>query len=687
MTDDKLIKEAHKRFALAAEVESKGREERLDDVKFVRLGEQWPEAVRRDRERPGAERPMLTINRLFQFRNQVINEIRQNSPSIKFKQADGDGHEKAAAMREDLVRAIQYNSNAEVAYDTAAEWQVDTGLGYFRIVTDYASDDAFEQDIFIKRIADPNKVYFDPDSTEPDGSDAKWAFVVEEYTRDEFEATFSVDMTGWQDGAIGDSMGWYSKDGVRVAEYFKIECKPRTLVQLDDGATAWKDELPEDYHTFIVKERKSEHKVCKWYKIAGDQLLDETELPTSYIPVVPVIGSEVWIEGKRHLHGLTRHAKDPARLYNYMQSANTELLALAPRSPYIAAVGQLEGMEKEWQSANRVNITVLEYNPIDVMGNVLPPPRREPAPATNPGFESAMARSVDDIKATMGIYDASLGNREAEQSGKAILSQQRQASIGNFHFQDNLARSLKHAGKIINEMLVVYDTQRLIQVIGEDGTERSVVVDPNAPEAYQEINGAEIYNLAKGKYSVVVDVGPSYASKRQEAAESQMQLAQTDPQLMQIAGDLIIKNMDWPGAEDIAERKKAMLPPQILEIINKDKQSQVDPQVEQQMNQMANQMEQMSQALMEAQSGERLKEEELEIKRFEAQTKRLEAQHKIAMESTGLFHEMALASVAQTMSEPNDGEAEDTDEPETPPEMAQPPAMPTQQTLPGGMQQ
>jgi hypothetical protein len=668
--NDKLIAEAHKRFALAADADSEERIKRIDDVRFVRLGEQWPEAVRRDRERPGAERPMLTINRLFQFRNQVINEMRQNSPSIKFKQADGEAHEKAAAMREDLIRRIQYDSSADTAYDTAAEWQVDTGLGYFRIVTDYCDPDTFEQDVKIKAVVDPNKVFTGP-YVEPDGSDMQWCFVCEDYTRDEFEAEFpDVEVASWNADGKGNARGWYGPDAVRVAEYFVIESKPKTLALLQDGSTAWKDEIPAEYHGLITKERKSEQRVCKWYKLAGDKILDETELPTSYIPVIPVLGSVVWLDGKRHVHGLTRHAKDSARLYNYMQSANTELLALAPRSPYIAAAGQLEGYETEWTNANRINISVLEYNPIDIMGNVLPPPRRELAPGTNPGFESAMARSVDDIKSTMGIFDASLGNRESDQSGKAILSQQRQASIGNFHFADNLARSLKHAGRVINEMLVVYDTQRLVQIVGEDGTEKSIVVDPNAPEAYQEIEGTEVYNLSKGKYSVVVDVGPSYASKRQEAAESQMQLVQADPSLMQIAGDLIIKNMDWPGAEDIAERKKAMLPPQILQIIDKDKKDNLPPEISQQMNQMAQQMEEMSQALQQAQDVNRIKEEELEVKRFEAQTKRLEVDHKIAIESTGLFHEIASASVASVLQQPNDGEIEEEPQ-EVQPEMAQ----------------
>jgi hypothetical protein len=290
----------------------------------------------------------------------------------------------------------------------------------------------------------------------------------------------------------------------------------------------------------------------------------------------------------------------------------------------------------------------------------------------------------------MGIFDASLGNRESEQSGKAILSQQRQASIGNFHFQDNLARSLQHAGKIINEMLVVYDTERAVQVVGEDGRERRIIVDPQSPEAYQETEQGEVYNLAKGKYSVVVDVGPSYATRRQEAVEAQVQMAQSDPSLMQIAGDIIIGNMDWPGAEEIAKRKRAMLPPQIMQILDDESNKDQDPQVVAMLNQMADQVEQLSQALQQAQSERELAEEKLEIERFNAQTKRLEANHKIAVESTGLFHEMAMAAVAQTVNEPNDGEAENPDEAHDQAEMqpmAQQPATPEMaQPTPGGAQ-
>lgn len=695
--EQKLVEQAHKHFALSSGAESESRAERLDDVKFVRLGDQWPENVKRDREQPGRERPCLVINRLFQFRNQVINEIRQNSPSIKFKQADGEAHEKAAAVREDLVRRIQYDSSADIAYDTAAEWQVDTGLGWFRVYTDYCDPDSFEQDVKIAAVYDPFKVYDDPRSVELDGSDAKFRFVIEEYTRDDFEREYpDVDVSGWDSAGTGDSSGWYGSELVRVAEYFYIDQSPITLALMQDGSTINKAEIPEEFQSLIVRERKSTKSVCKWVKISGDKIIEgPTELPTSYIPVIPVFGSCVWIEGKRRVHGLTRHAKDPQRLYNYSQSANTETLALAPKAPFIGAVGQFSGMETEWQSANHVNFPYLEYNPVDVNGSALPAPQRQPGPGTNPGFEAAMARSIDDMKSTMGIFDASLGDRESEQSGKAILSQQRQASIGNFHFSDNLARSLKHAGKIINEMLSVYDTQRVMQVIGADGTEKSIVVDPQAPQAFQEIDGKPVYNLAKGKYSVIVDVGPSYATKRQEAAESMMQLAQADPQLMAIAGDIIVKNMDWPEAEEIAKRKKAMLPPQIMSLLQEDVKNDVPPEVEQMMNQMADQIQQMSQDLQAATDQHALEEEKLDIERFNAQTKRMDIEHKIAMEQVMNFHniaQQAAMSVSETLAQPNTGELDDLEEPQEqqtaqpePEAMPEPMAQPEPEEMPEAM--
>ena len=691
MAEDKVIERAQKRFNLAADLESEGRIERLDDIKFVRLGQQWPDSVKRDRERPGQERPMLTINRLFQFRNQIINEIRQNRPGLKVRPVDDKADVETAEIMQGLVRHIQDASRADIAYDTAAEWQVDSGLGYFRIVTDYCEDDSFNQDILIKRVVDPNKVYYDPESTEPDGSDAKWAFVVEDWSLDDFKIEFpDVDTASWKEGVTGDRQGWFGKDFVRVAEYFEIESKKRTLVQLQDGSTIWKDELPEEYQDLISAERQSFDKKCMWYKIGGDKVLDKTELPTSFIPVIPVLGNEVWVEGKRHVHGLTRHAKDPARQYNYMTSANVEVMALAPRVPFIVAEGQIDGYEQEWQMANRANMPFLTYNPVSFGGAAIGAPQRQQNVSTNPGYDEAMARSVDDMKATMGIFDASLGNRENQQSGKAILSQQRQASIGNFHFSDNLNRSIRQAGRIIVEMIPkIYDTQRVIRILGEDETPKQVSINPEQAEAKTEQptekGGVKsIYNFNVGKYDIVVDSGPSYATKRQEAAESMMAFVQADPAVLQVAGDLIVRNLDWPGADEIAERMKVMLPPQIQQTMKseEDGQPKVDPQVEQQMNHMADMVEHLTQELQVAQEKVNSDEDKLDIERFKAQTERMKVIADIETKSSltdAQLHQLALQNLESTLALGNTGEAEDLDDANEPQENEAMPQQPAEQ--------
>jgi hypothetical protein len=372
-------------------------------------------------------------------------------------------------------------------------------------------------------------------------------------------------------------------------------------------------------------------------------------------------------------------------------------MALAPRAPYIVAEGQIDGYEQEWLMANRHNISVLTYNPVSFGGTTVGAPQRQQGITTNPGFESAMARAIDDMKSTMGIFDASLGNRESNQSGKAILSQQRQASIGNFHFSDNLNRSIRQAGRIIVEMIPkIYDTQRVIRILGEDEVPKQVSINPDQPEAKMEQpsqqGGVEsIYNFNVGKYDIVVDSGPNYATRRQEAAESMMAFVQADPAVLQVAGDLIVRNLDWPGADEIAKRMQAMLPPQIQQTMKAeedDGQPKVDPQVEQQMNQMADMVEHLTQELQNANAKVGSDEDKLDIERFKAQTDRMKVIADIETKASltdAQLHQLALANLESTLAMGNTGETEDFDDadeqeteamPQQPPEMAQQPQQP-----------
>lgn len=623
-TDQETLREIRQRFSDAVEFSQSVRQEMLDDIRFARLGDQWSEAAKYDRNRPGKERPMLVVNRLLQFRDRVVNEIRQNTPSIRIRPVNDGADQETAEVLMGLVHHIQDNSNASIAYDTAVEWQVDAGLGYFRVRNDYVDDTSFDQDIFIDRIPDPMKVYFDTHSKQPDGSDAEWCIIAEEISKDEFHRMYpDVDETSFDAAGNGDMQGWFTKDSVRIAEYYYIEY----------------DEAQEIYDEETGRSRTVQPKRCMWCKVTGDKVLERTELPTKYIPVIPVIGHEIWVQGKRYLSGLIRNAKDAQRLYNYYLSANAENVALAPKAPFIGVAGQFE-TDPNWGRANKESVAYLEYDPVSIAGTPVGAPQRAMPPQASSAIMDAIRLAENDIMQSMGIYQPSLGSQSNETSGRALLLRQKQSETGNFHYQDNLNRSIRHCGRIIVDMIPkVYDRPRVARIIGEDGTPRTVNLDPNLPQASMGTDNPaidSIYNPTIGQYDVVCDSGPSYATKRDEAANMMLALTQANPALFQSIGDLMMKNMDWPGAEEISKRLQMLLPPQLQQMVGGDK---VDPQVmqaQQMIEQMANQMEEMSAEMQQLRDQRAILLQEKEREWFDSETKRMEVEGKIMMTDSQL---------------------------------------------------
>jgi len=595
--DDKILKEAHARFTLAEEAESEIRRASLDDLEFS-AGKQWPENIKYERERDG--RPCLVINKIPQFIQQITNDQRQNRPAIKVYPVDDQADIDTAKIIQGLVRHIEYNSNAEAAYDTAFESAVRGGFGYFRIITQYVDPKSFDQEILIKRIRNPFSVFFDPYAHEPDGSDANFAFVTEDLSHEAYKALYpnsKLMSQGEWEATGNNSPAWMPGGSARVAEYFYKENKEEVIVLLNNGQTILKSQLPEVMPEGIevLKERTTQiPKIC-WVKLNACEILEKTEWLGIYIPIVPVYGSELDINGVRSLEGIVRNSKDPARMYNYWTSAETEAIALAPRTPFIAAEGQLEGYEKDWETANRRNHSVLIYKPTDIKGTAVPPPQRNAFEPAVQAITQARMMASEDIKATTGIYDASLGNRSNETSGVAIQRRNVQAQTSNFHFIDNLTRSLRHAGRILIDLIPkIYDTPRAARIVAEDGEQK--VVKLNQP--FEENGKRMLYALDAGKYDVTVDVGPSFQTKRQEAVASMLEMTKSVPQVMQVAGDLLVKNMDWPGAQDIAERLKKTLPPGLIDD-PKAQAQQIPPQVQAQMQQMSQMVEQLTGKLHE----------------------------------------------------------------------------------------
>lgn len=526
-----------------------------------------------------------------------------------------------------MIRHIEYNSNADVAYDTAFEHAATHGFGYFRIVTDYVDPMSFEQEILIKRIRNPFSVYLDPNSSEPDGSDAEWGFVFEDVSMDDYknmygDSEMAKDMESWR--SVGDnSPDWATEKTCRIAEYFYKEYEERDIVLLSNKQVILKSEMPEvlPEGITVIKERKTQVCVVKWLKINAIEILEETEWLGKYIPIVPVIGDELWIDGEKRLEGIVRHAKDSQRMYNYWASSETETISLAPKAPYVGVEGQFEGHEAKWQTANAKNHAFLEYKPIDINGQMAPPPQRNVTEPPVMAITNARMQASEDLKATTGIYDAALGNRSNESSGIAITRRAAQAQTSNYHLIDNLSRSLRHAGRILVELIPkVYDTERAIVIIGEDDQEKLIYVN----KVFEQDGEKKIYTPSFGKYDVTVSNGPSYATKRQEAVESMLALTQHAPNIAAVVPDLLVKNMDWQGADEIAERLRKTIPPELLD---DGKQKDLPPEIKGQMQQA----QEMIDALTE----------QLEKANKELEQKSLEYAHDKAIENERLRYKYA----------------------------------------------
>lgn len=638
--NEKVLKEALARFNLALEASREIRQEAADDRRF-RKGDQWPDEIKRARELEG--RPCLTINKMPQFEQQVTNDQRQNRPSIKVLPVDDKADPETAKVLQGVIKNIEVSSNADTARDTAFENAVRGSYGYYRIVTEYVSPDSFDQEIRTKRIRDPDTVLLDPNHQEPDGSDAEYAFIFERMQKDRFLAEYGEsklkNATEWQ-LENQHNPDWVQRDTVQLAEYFYKEYVSKDLALLSDGQVMEKSDaeayiaataviatdefgLPmgEPQATVeIVKERKTRIPVVKWCKLNGCEILDETEWPGQWIPILPVYGAEIVVDGKVIRESLIRHAKDPARMYNFWKSAETEAITLAPKAPYVMAEGQDEGYEADWATANRRNHSVLKYKPTTLGGVPVPPPQRQVFEPAVQAITQASMLAADEVKSTLGIYDASLGARSNETSGIAIQRRNQQAQTSNFHFTDNLNRTIRHEGRIYVDLIPkIYDTARIARILGDDGEPKMVPVNQQFKD---ESGKVMIHDLSVGKYDVTVDTGPSYATRRQEASTFMQEMVKAYPPTMQVAGDLVVKNMDVPGASDLAERFKKTLPPNL---VDDPKNKQIPPQVQAQMEQMNQMVEQLTGKLNELQEEREKKlieiesRERIEMKKLEVQ--------------------------------------------------------------------
>lgn len=636
---------ARSRMTMAITAYSSTRADELDDLRFYGGSPdnqwQWPTDVLSTRGAVQGQsinaRPCLTINKLPQHVHQVTNDQRLNRPSVKVIPADDKADVDVAEVFNGVIRHIEYMSDADVAYDTACENQVAFGEGYIRLITEYCEENTFNQDIKIKRVRNSFSVYMDPMIQDPTGADACWCFITEDLTKEEYERTYpdAAPISTMMSLGVGDQSiaQWIGEDTVRIAEYFYVEYEKQTLHLYPGNQTAFagtpEDKMLRDMFGKPTRTREADRKKVKWCKINGYEILETSDWAGAYIPVVRVVGNEFEVDGQMYISGLVRNAKDAQRMYNYWVSQEAEMLALAPKAPFIGYGGQFEGYEQQWKTANTNNWPYLEVNPdvTDGQGAVLPLPQRAQPPMASSGLMQAKAGAAEDIKSATGQYNASLGMSSNERSGRAILARQKEGDVGTYHYVDNLARAVRHIGRQLVDLIPkIYDTERIARIVGEDGEPDTVKLNPRQEEPVKKIvdqNGIvieKIYNPAVGKYDVRVITGPGYATKRQEALDGMTQVLQGNPALMQIAGDLLVKNMDWPGADEIAKRMKKTIDPKLLA-------DDDDPQLaaaNQQMQAMAGEMENMFQMLQQVNKSMEMRG--LEIKQFEAEVKAYSAE-------------------------------------------------------------
>lgn len=616
--DEKVLTEARERFRLCCDYNSQMRAEALEDLKFFK-GDQWNSLILR--ERTEDRRPALTINKLPATAQQVINQIRQNRPSIKVRPVDSVTDPATAEIINGMVRHIQANNDVKSAVDTALEYAIICGQGYFRILTEYCDPESMDQEIKVERIDNPMSVYFPiPLCHAADWSDAPYCFVRTSMSKDEFKRKYGAkamdEIQNWSSKGIGDP-NWTEENVIWLAEYFTVEEETKTLYQLDDGTTTW--DKPDGSMVAnemgmlmpgpqVVKERESTTRKVMWRLMSEKTILEESEFPASYIPIIPVLGWELNIDGQKNYMSLIRHAKDPQRLYNYFKSMEAEVIALAPKSPWLVAAGQIENFENDWKVANVKNLSYLEYNPQTTQtGVAVPPPQRIDPPQIPTAAVNAMREASDDIKATTGIFDASMGAQGNETSGRAIVARQRQGDNATWHFQDNLVRAVRHMGRIFVDLIPqIYDTPRAVRILGEDMSDDLAIV--NQMHHDDKDGEDKLYDLSVGKYDVTVDVGPSYESKRMETAENLTNIIQAIPQIGQVASDILVRSLDFPQAQELADRLKRTVPPNILtdpnEKPNKISEEEVamivqDLQGLQQQLQMAGQEKQQMMAMID----------------------------------------------------------------------------------------
>lgn len=625
MKEDAIIRLARERLDEAYSADQTHRERAEDDLRFV-VGDQWPENERQERE--ADNRPCLTINIMAQNVRQVTGQIRSLNPAIKVAAADSAANKDTAEIIEGMIRHIEYKSDAQSVYEASTESAAACSIGFWRVRADYAEGMTFDQEAVIERIYNPFSVFFDPFAKHPTRMDARYAFVVEEMAKEDFKAQYPgakvADITS--DHRIPHMERWSTAEKVVVAEYFWIEHKDVEIISVGgqvgrvaDLPPGFVDRDPATGKPF--KRRTMREPQVKWAKISGHEILEgPLDFPCRYIPIVAVTGEEWHLGEETYRSSVIRFAKDPQMLYNYARSTQAEVTALQPKAPFLITADQVAGFEEFWAEAGSKNRPYLPYNADPNAGA----PSRISPPIASQALSQEMQIASEDIKRTTGIYDASLGARSNETSGRAILARKEESQNATSVYADNMVKAITQTGCILVDMIPrIYDAQRIVRVLGEDGQEKMETI--NALVMTQD-GPQPVNDMRVGKYDVNVSVGPSYSSKREEARSGMEEFFRVNPAAAALLSDLYVKTQDWAEADRAAERLRKTLPPGVAEEEEDDmtpEQMQAK-QAQMQQQQMQMQQQQEAEQIAKAKAIAEAKEAEADARKAEAEAEKME---------------------------------------------------------------
>jgi len=575
--DSTIIRRAHERFKNCVQWEGPFRQRFKEDIRFLYAdsdnSEQWNAAVRAQRQISG--QVMVTINKTHTHWLHVVNQNKENKPEIQVSPTGNQASYESAQIFEQIIKRIEYISDAQTAYDIASGFQVGGGIGYWRIVAEYLDENSFDQELFIRQIADPLSVYIDPMIKNQDGSDARFAFIFDDMPRKDAEKKYGKIVV--QNQNFGDlAENWMRTDSIRVAEYYERNEEKEWMyaipTQDDDIMVVRESDMPPEGRELLEAARErgedvQRRRVSKWridwYKIVGDQIAEKSVWLGKYIPIVRVPGEEITIENRLDRKGLVRYLKDAQRAYNYNASAALEFGALQSRSPYTAPVEAIEGLEDYWSTANSQNHAYLPYNHRAEDGTEIPMPQRQQPPASAPQFIEGMQTAEHEMMMASGQYEATFSAQGNEISGISIEQRQKQGERVTFHYQDNLAKAIRFTGKILIDAIPkYYDTRRIVRIMDESGEEHAIRIDPQAKQALQkqedesEAQIAAIFNPNVGNYDVIAKCGPNFDTRREKAFDAMTQLLAAQPAMANVIGDLYMGTADFPSADKLQERMR-----------------------------------------------------------------------------------------------------------------------------------